>query len=76
MNIKILTTGVVAFIAIVGGIYWMTVEQTDLSPLYTRGNEIISTDTNQLITFQGVVSDYFRYNFNYNYPKLYGGLKR
>lgn len=47
-----------------------------LSSLYTSGNQILQKDTGKAIVLQGVTSDYFRYGFNYEYPKNYGGLEK
>lgn len=40
------------------------VEQSLMLSLYTQGNKIIRSDTNEQIILEGVVSDYFRSDYN------------
>ncbi len=46
-----------------------------LSPLYISGNQILSRETGEAVRLQGIVSDYFRFEFNNDYPAASGGLE-
>ncbi|MDO8565099.1 MAG: cellulase family glycosylhydrolase [bacterium] len=70
-NVKLL--GILLILALVA-LLFLTLP-SGLPSLYTKGNKILSASTNQPITLRGIVSDYFRYDFNYDYPELYGGLE-
>ena len=50
--------------------------KTPIPALHTSGNDIIQKNNKEPITLKGVTSDYFRYDFNYDYPEKYGGLEK
>ena len=57
--------------------YWRDVDKKSLlSPIYTESNQILAFNTGEPIILKGVVSDYFRSDFNGDYPKSFGGLEK
>ena len=64
----------ILFLGVLLGIIYLT-QPSDLPTLYTEGDKIMRADTGEPIILRGIVSDYFRYDFNYDYPEKSGGLK-
>ena len=52
-----------------------SVDQSALVPLSTEGNRILNSRTGEPVLLRGVVSDYFRYGANWDYPARHGGLE-